>query len=321
MRLLPRRRRKTEKLRAAADVSGPSAEEAVARALGDPHPSERFAALAALEERAEPTAVEPLLDAVARWPYPQDYELLEKALNVLVGWSPAGVGEAFARRLLDPAGPELDDRHRDSLAALIAADEHGGAPAAGAVAELALARLAEAEGEAAMRAEQVLAWLGRDAADTVLGALDGAGVDPRVVAVAGRLHDSRALQPIASLMGSPDPSMRAVAATALGELNDTRAVDALIGATQDPEYVVRDAAAEALNGMGVAAVITGVGGVVREAVREQLGSGQAPAPDAAGELSSGDSDSSLPAGPEAAPAVPPTWTQEVLGRLLRRMGG
>jgi HEAT repeat protein len=121
--------------------------------------------------------------------------------------------------------------------------------------------------------------------------------------------------------------VRAAAATALGRLNDTRAVQALLSATQDPQQSVRDAASEALNGMGMAAVMVVVASVMRDAVREQLAA-TGEAGDAPKQVASGIVDSTLPA-PEAATgstppptaAHPPTWAQEVLGRLLRRTGG
>jgi HEAT repeat protein len=112
---------------------------------------------------------------------------------------------------------------------------------------------------------------------------------------------------------------RSEAATALGHLNDTRAVQALIGATQDSEQTVRDAASEALNAMGMAAVIIGVASVLRETVREQLAAA-ADSGVVAQPLPAGTEDNAPPAPDEPVPP-PPTWTQEVLTRLLRRAGG
>ena len=90
---------------------------------------------------------------------------------------------------------------------------------------------------------------------------------------------------------------------------------------------MRDAASDALNGMGMAAVIVVVASVMRDAVREQLGSGEDEA--RCGEAGRCRRDGEQPAAAaacrlrrrEPTPAPPPTWTQEVLGRLLRRAGG
>ena len=70
-----------------------------------------------------------------------------------------------------------------------------------------------------------------------------------------------------------------------------------------------------------------VASVMRDAVREQLAAA-GDAGDAPQQVASGVVDNTLPA-PEAASSSappppaghPPTWAQEVLGRLLRRAGG
>ena len=36
-------------------------------------------------------AVEALLEGIILWPYPDDYDALEKALATLVGWAPPGI--------------------------------------------------------------------------------------------------------------------------------------------------------------------------------------------------------------------------------------
>jgi len=141
------------------------------------------------------------------------------------------------------------------------------------------------------------------------------------------LRDARAVEPLVALLGSAETEVRAAAATALGRLNDTRAVQALLSATQDPQQDVRDAASEALNGMGMAAVMVVVASVMRDAVREQLAASGDPG-DAPKQVASGVVDNTLPAPDAATPSAtpppgghPPTWAQEVLGRLLRRTGG
>ena len=365
MRLLPRRRPTTEKLREAGDVEalralldkrdyqadtngvvwdlgaparaeattalatldGPVAEEGLTQALGDPHPTVRKAALDAIAELPRPTAVERLLQGLVTWPYPADYSALEQGISILVEWAPEGLAENFARRIVDPDAPELDERHEDTLAALLTADPRGPV-AAEKVADQLVGELEQpASTERAARAEQVLGWLGRPGAERVLGALEGDTANAAVVRAAAALRDARAVEPLVALLAATDTDVRAAAATALGRLNDTRAVQALLSSTQDPEQSVRDAASEALNGMGMAAVMVVVASVMRDAVREQLAAATAEGGEAPKQVASGVVDSTLPPPPNgpaaSAPpsAHPPTWAQEVLGRLRRRTGG
>jgi HEAT repeat protein len=312
-------RRRAEAARALAGLEGETADAALAQALADPDPDVRAAALDAAVDRETPAAAELVLDAVAAWPYPADYALLERAVVALVRWGPARAAEGLGRRLLSPGVEDLDERHRDALLALVAADDRGEEEAAEAVAHEVLAELREDASETAVaRAEQIFMWLGAPAAGAVVAALDRDAAAVAPVRIAGLLRDSRAVDPLVGRLASGSAEMRAAAATALGRVNDTRAVQALIGATQDPEHVVRDAASSALDGMGVAAVIVGVSSVMRETIRDQLGAGDGAA-DALPERSPEPSAAGLPAPGAAEP--PPRWAQEVLGRLLRRSGG
>jgi HEAT repeat protein len=365
VRLLPRRRPTTDKLKQAGDVEGlramlehrdyhadvngvvwdlgaplraeattalatfegPVAEEGLTHALGDPHPTVRQAALDAIAELPRPTAVERLLQGLVSWPYPTDYAALEQAISILVDWAPEGLAEDFARRVVDPEAPELDERHEDTLAALLSADPRGLA-ASEKVADQLVAELEQPASTArASRAEEVLGWLGERGSDRVLRALEGGRASAAVIRAAAGLRDARAVEPLVALLGSSETDVRAAAATALGRLNDTRAVQALLSATQDPQQDVRDAASEALNGMGMAAVMVVVASVMRDAVREQLAA-SGDAGDAPKQVASGVVDNTLPAPEAATPSAPPpagghppTWAQEVLGRLLRRAGG
>jgi HEAT repeat protein len=318
---------RAEATRALATFEGPVAEDGLTFALGDPHPTVRQAALDAIADLPRPTAVERLLQGLVTWPYPTDYAALEQAITILVDWAPEGLAEDFARRIVDPAAPELDERHEDTLTALLSADPRGLA-ASEKVADQLVAELEQpASAVRAARAEEVLTWLGERGTDRMLRALEAGNASAAVVRAAAGLRDARAVEPLVALLGSSDTDVRAAAATALGRLNDTRAVQALLSATQDPQQSVRDAASEALNGMGMAAVMVVVASVMRDAVREQL----AAAGDAGGDVkqvASGVVDNTLPApeaasGPTTPPPAghPPTWAQEVLGRLLRRAGG
>jgi HEAT repeat protein len=314
---------RAEAAAALATLDGPGVKEGLAHALWDPNREVRTAALDGMAARSSPVAVGPLLGALAEWPYPAEYAAMEKALEILVRWAPEGGAEGFVQGISHPAAPELDKCHRDVLTALVAADPRGEEAAAARIADNLAGQLAESEGEEhAARIGELLAWLGPPAGDSILTALAGDSPSPGVVRLAGQLRDARAVDRLVALLGASDAATRAEAAAALGHLNDTRAVQALIGATQDPEQEVRDAASDALDEMGIAAVIIGVASVLRETVREQLAAGADPT--AATPLPAASSDHAPPAEPlppaDALPAAPPTWTQEVLTRLLRRAG-
>jgi HEAT repeat protein len=348
VRLLPRRRPKIEKLKQAGDVEGlhamldgePAvraeaasalaafdgtvAEDGLSRALSDPVREVRLAALEGLAARPSPIAVWPLLRAVAEWPYETEYAAIEKAFSTLIRWAPERAPEALARGLSYPAASQLDRRHREALTALLEADPRGQDRAAEAVAQELVGQLDPEDAAQTERAEEMLTWVGPAAADNVLGALDGDNPSPAAIRMAGVLRDARAVEPLVRLLGSTEPAVRSEAASSLGDLNDTRAVQFLMSATQDPDAEVRDRAAEALNTMGVAAVIAGVASVMRETIREQIAAAVEGDPNALEGVASAAVDKSLPAPEEpldATPGHPPTWTQEVLARLLKRVGG
>jgi len=317
---------RAEATTALAGMEGPLAEEGIAHALADPHPAVRKAALDAIAELPRPTGVERLLQGVVSWPFPRDYTALEQAIAILVDWAPEGLAADFAERVLDPEAPELDERHEDTLAALLSADPRG-PEAAQKLADQLVGELQQPASTArAARAERLLGWLGRPGGDSVVRALEGDRASGALVRAAATLRDSRAVEPLMGLLSADDTDARAAAATALGRLNDTRAVQALLTATQDPEQEVRDAASEALNAMGMAAVIVVVASVMQDAVREQLAAIAGDASDPSRQVSPG-AENSLPAAETPAPPVdaqaehPPTWAQEVLGRLLKRAGG
>ena len=302
---------------ALATFEGPVVESGLAHALSDPDARVRATALDRISQRSSPVAVEALIEGIILWPYPEDYDALEKGLATLVGWAPPRVAETYVWMLLAPEAPELDERHQDALGVLTGADPDGEA-AERRVADYLVEQLGEpAPAAQAARIHQLLAWLGTSGSEAVLRRLDSGAASPGVVRAAGALQDSRALEALVALTGSQDTPTRAAAAAALGHLNDTRAVQVLTAATQDPAQVVRAAASEALNGMGVAAVIVGVASVMRQTLRE-LGAGGGP-DDAENELSPA-FETALPPADTSAPSTP-TWAQEALARLLKRTGG
>ena len=309
---------RAEATAALATFDGAVVEEGLGHALMDPDARVRATALDRISQRENPVAVEPLLEGIILWPYPDEYEALEKALATLVGWAPPGIAQSYVQMLLVPGAPELDERHEDALGALTGADPAGEAAEA-QVADQLVAQLDEpATAAQTERVHTILGWLGDSGADAALRRLESGTAGPAVVRAAGSIRDSRAVEPLVALIGSSEVATRAAAATALGQLNDTRAVQALTAATQDPSHVVRAAASDALNTMGVAAVIVGVATVMRETLRE-LGTGEA-APSAAPQTLAPSAGNSLPPG-EVEPQAPPTWAQEALARLLKRAGG
>jgi HEAT repeat protein len=321
---------RAEATTALAGIEGEAAGEGITQALSDPHPAVRKAALDAIAELPRPTGVERLLQGVVSWPFPADYTALEQAIAILVDWAPEGLAGDFTRRVLDPGAPDLDERHEDTLAALLAADPRGPEAATKLADELVGELRQPASTERAARAERLLGWLGTPGADSVVRALEGERASAALIRAAAALRDVRAVEPLMGLLSTGDTDARAAAATALGRLNDTRAVQALLAATQDPEQAVRDSASEALNGMGMAAVIVVVAGVMQDAVREQLAAVTGDTADPSRQVPAG-TENSLPgasavppstdAAPPAPAAHPPTWAQEVLGRLLKRAGG
>lgn len=66
----------------------------------------------------------------------------------------------------------------------------------------------------------------------------------------GRIGDTRAVEPLLTLLGDRGTSVRQAAAEALGRLGDTRAVQPLVSALADHHGDVRTAAAEALRQLG-----------------------------------------------------------------------
>jgi HEAT repeat protein len=308
---------RAEAAAALATFDGAVVEDGLSLALTDPDPRVRGTALDRISQRTKPVAVDALLDGVVKWPYPEGYEALETTVATLVGWAPPGIAEAYARKLVEPDAPELDERHQDTLGALTAADPAGEA-AETKLADYLVAQLDEPGGPTrAARIQTLLGWLGPGAVDGVIRKIDGGAANASVIATAGALRDARAVEPLVAMIGAPEAARRAAAATALGQLGDTRCVNALIAATQDPDHTVRDSALQALNTMGVAAVIVGVASAVRETVSQQLEAAPAAAP--SDQLAPGMGNSLPPA--EVEPQVAQTWAQEALGRLLKRMGG
>jgi HEAT repeat protein len=295
-------------VRALSDFYGPPVVDALVPRLADSHPSVRRAALDGLATLGLPIATENLLDHYLRLDGEDEADEAEAVLEVLCNWRVQKLPELLVDRLLADGAPELTDRHRDALRALIASDPRGTATA-GAVASALIGYLPVAEPEAHARAERMLGWIGPLACDTVLHELSMGTATPAVARAAAGLRDSRLVEPLVLQLFDGDTEMRASAAYGLQGLNDTRAVPALVRATQDDEQSVRDAASAALNSMGMAAVIVGLGELLRPS-DTQLDQGLA-------EIGPGNGEHSVPPTPAAAP---PNigWAGQVVARLLGR---
>ena len=231
----------------------------------------------------------------------------------------AGIAEAYVRKLLEPDAPELDERHQDTLGALVAADPAGEA-AETEVADYLVAQLDEPGGTARVaRIQQLLTWLGPAAVDSVHPKDRQRCRSAPVILTAGALRDARAVEPLVATdrrarsrqarrgRHRPRPARR----HARRERDDR-------GRRRIPTTTVRDSALQALNNMGVAAVIVGVASVVRETLTEQLQAG--PRADVPRAAFARDRRTACRR-PRSSLQVAQTWAQEALGRLLKRMGG
>ena len=232
-------------------------------ALDDRAAPVRLAAVEAIAQLGSRAAgvSEALLDcAVSR--RLDNEQVADRALEVLIEWDGTGAARYLTENLLEPDAPALDEQHRDAFERLLETDARGSL-ARDEVAERLLRELHESSDErSADRAEVMLAWLGGDALERVMEALENGTVVPGIVRAAGLLGDGRAATPVVAALESPDPDIRVAAAEAARELNHTQTVPALLTATQDGDQAVRDAASAALDRMGTAAVIAGLAAVV-----------------------------------------------------------
>jgi HEAT repeat protein len=301
--------------KALAEIDEPPARDALLTGLHDPSPEVRLAVVEAIGGLDTPIDPAPLVDRLAAWRTPEDQEVAARALDLLADAKLERMAERLVARLLDPETPPLRDGDRDAVNRLLAVDPRGPG-AAPALSDSVLALLEEGDqniGEE--RAREVLVWLGPAAADGLIKAFEAGRREPVLVEVAGILGDARLLEPLIEILEDDDPLLRALSATALAGLTDTRAVPALLRATQDPEQPVRYAASEALNSGGIAAVIVGVASVVQEALATQIEAGERAEKPA---LEAGGASEPIAAAVENQLAHPPTWAQDVLGRLRSR---
>lgn len=269
---------RVEAVRAISQFYGATVGEALAEAIGDPHPAVRLAAVDGIRTLGVPFAVDELLDRVLTWGEPPEDEVSKRALATVAGWRVEGLAERLSERVITADGRAAESHHRVALRTLLETDPRGVPSAAAAVAGRAIVALDPAtDARRRERAEQVLTWVVADAPAPLLAALGDADARPAVARAAAVARDARAVEPLVRCLREGDAELRSAAAIGLGGLNDTRAVPALVAATQDTEQSVRDAATTALNSMGMAAVIVGVGTLIQNS-NSQLAPGQEPSP-------------------------------------------
>lgn len=99
---------------------------------------------------------------------------------------------------------------------------------------------------------EAIAAIGRDAIEPLLARLDGADRDvrPIIAGLLGRLGDRRAVPALIALLSSADAELTATAAAALAGLGDPRAFEPLLGLFGHEHATVRRAAIAAVNSIG-----------------------------------------------------------------------
>jgi HEAT repeat protein len=254
---------------ALADFKGSDVAGDLIEALEDAHPAVRLASIEALSRLGHAAALQGLVGCVASRSEDAE-EVSERALELLAGWRFSGPAQQLVEKLLDSEAPALDDRHREAVERLLAADP-AEASARVAIAEQLVPPLRDASDKGrSERAEQIAEWVGKPAADAVLHAMGGDGASPGMLRALGRLGDARAVDPILRGLANPDAEVRLAAAVAAGALNHTVTVGALVAATQDPEQPIRNAASAALDRMGTAAVIAAMAALSKPGSNAQL---------------------------------------------------
>jgi HEAT repeat protein len=236
---------------ALAELDAPEALDALVDALEDEAPSVRAAAAEALGARRDDCAVADLA-WVAASPAESDGGLRAAARRALGRLEAPGTAKLFTGALIDRGGG-MDDARETVEAAL----SREGEVAVRAVVEHALDYLACPGNEPCARAERVVDWVGRRAVPTLIAALGDAQTRGQAAAALGRIHDSRATEPLMEMLSDSEPDVRTAAARALGDIKDPSAVEALVAVARDPEYEVREAAMTALEGLWSVAVMSG----------------------------------------------------------------
>lgn len=252
-----------EALRALADHAGPGDAARIAVALRDQDPRVRQIAVRVIRG-IDPRAVVDLLAATVVGPGDPDFvEARLEALDVLeelAGGGAAGMAARLASAVVNDAAASLDQVTQDAFRGFL--EQSSRQEVAGLIADL-IDRLPTMNG-GLEHAQVVLSWLGPASVDPLIQALDReGGYREPAAAVLGAIRDTRALEPLTSIIDDRRADVRRVTVWALGELRDPRAAEPLMKATMDNEYVVRKQAGEALDAMGSIALMAGVANMIR----------------------------------------------------------
>ena len=253
------RRAATEAL---ARIESRAAFDGLLRALDDPQPSVRIAAVDGLRERGDPLAVEQLTSAATNWTEPEYAEARAEAVGALAFLRDPTTPRRVAAGLLTRTTELDEDSDAPVLRKLARAGGHDAL--VGTIADL-VARLRE--GSAPARTRTLLVWLAPDSVEPLIGALDAVPAREEAIAALGETRDSRAVEGLCSvLLGDDQATIRAAAARALGEIRDPAAVEALLLASGDQEYEIRTAAGDSFDKLGNAAIAVAVMRLVQPAL-------------------------------------------------------
>ncbi len=254
---------------ALAGLDGAEADSGLMRALSDPEPSVRLAAVQAVGHRGAPAWSEALIRVALGWKQPELAQARKVAVSALIAFDEPAAAAAFAQALLEmPREPDEED-----VEALRRFGREAVPDTLHLIVETLMARLRD-DGMAE-RAAGLLALLAPDSVPPLVAALDDARTKHHAAMALGSARDSRAVVPLRSLlMTSDDPAIRRISAWALGEIRDPAAAEALFRATGDSDYAVRAEAGKGFDKLGNAAVAMALGAVVRQA----LSVAAAPAP-------------------------------------------
>lgn len=254
---------RTAVVEALIDIRGPVAYGGLIRALRDPEPIVRSAAIRGLRARGYAEAGPPLVEAVTNWTGEPHAGTRGEALAALADFERPELPSTVARRMLErPA--ELEDSDRFVLQTLVDA---GGAGAARSTVQDLVPHLGH--GDRSARARTLLTYLAPDSVDPLIDLLDEPSMQREAASALGAIHDSRATEPLCRLLlASEDAGVRSAASRALGEIRDPAAAAALLRASNDSDYDVRAETIAAFDKLGNVAVAIAMSAQVRAALEE-----------------------------------------------------
>lgn len=236
---------------ALATVNAANAQQALLRALADPEPRVRLAAVRGL--RGHGAIVPVLSEAVVCWTASELVEARAGALELLASVGPSDALPSIAAMLV-ARRDDLDEFDQGAFSRI--AHAAGAARRDTTIQEL-IGKLRDPR--EARRARALLAWLAPDSVEPLIASLDGAGSRADIAIALGTVRDSRAVEPLCSLLtDSGEPAVRRAAAYALGEIRDSAAITALLVATSDADYSVRAQAIASFDKLGNAAIAVAV---------------------------------------------------------------